>query len=132
GPTGAIGPTGPKGGTGLTGATGPTGPQGIQGVTGPTGPSVTGPTGPQGPTGAKGDTGTGLDIKGTYESVEALKLAVPSPAQGDMYNVGAVAPFTIYMWDTTKEPPDWVSQGQLQGAKGETGPQGEAGPTGPT
>ena len=137
GDTGATGPTGPIGATGAVGptgpaVTGPTGPQGIQGVTGPTGPSVTGPTGPQGPTGAKGDTGTGLDIKGTYESVEALKSAVPSPAQGDMYNVGAVAPFTIYMWDTTKEPPDWVSQGQLQGAKGETGPQGEAGPTGPT
>lgn len=83
--------------------------------------------GPQGP---KGDTGTGLDIKGTYESLEALQAGVQSPAQGDMYNVGAAAPYTIYMWDTT-DTPGWKSQGQLQGAKGDTGEQGPAGETGP-
>jgi collagen triple helix repeat protein len=83
--------------------------------------------GPQGP---KGDTGTGLDIKGTYESLEALQAGVQSPAQGDMYNVGAAAPYTIYMWDTT-DTPGWKSQGQLQGAKGDPGPQGPKGDTGP-
>ena len=84
--------------------------------------------GPQGP---KGDTGTGLDIKGSYESLKALQAGVQSPAQGDMYNVGAAAPYTIYMWDTT-DTPDWKSQGQLQGAKGDPGPQGPKGDTGDT
>lgn len=104
---------------------------GLKGETGPKGDK--GDTGAQGP---KGDTGTGLDIKGTYASLDELRAAVTGPQQGDMYNVGAAAPFTIYMWDTTKEPPDWVSQGQLQGPKGEQGvpgpqgPQGEPGPAG--
>ena len=98
---------------------------GLKGETGPKGEK--GDTGDQGP---KGDTGTGLDIKGTYESLEALRQAVQSPQQGDMYNVGAVAPFTIYMWDDGEN--DWVSQGQLQGPKGDTGPQGPKGDTGDT
>ena len=96
---------------------------GLKGETGPKGDK--GDTGDQGP---KGDTGTGLDIKGTYESLEALRQAVQSPQQGDMYNVGAVAPFTIYMWDDGEN--DWISQGQLQGPKGEQGPQGQKGDTG--
>lgn len=98
---------------------------GLKGETGPKG--AKGDTGDQGP---KGDTGTGLDIKGTYESLEALRQAVQSPQQGDMYNVGAVAPFTIYMWDDGEN--DWISQGQLQGPKGDTGPQGPKGDTGDT
>ena len=70
--------------------------------------------------GEKGDTGAtgkGLDIQGTYATLSALQAAVTSPEQGDMYNVGAAAPYTIYMFDTTL---GWVSQGQLQGAKGTT------------
>lgn len=107
-------------------AEGPPGPQGEKGD-----------TGEQGPQGEKGDTGTGLDILGTYESLEALQAAVQSPGQGDMYNVGAAAPYTIYMWDATDGTGEWISQGQLQGAKGDKGdtgpegPQGEPGPTGP-
>ena len=89
-----------------------------------------GPQGPVGPPGPKGETGTGLDIKGTYESVEALKAAVSDPKQGDMYNVGTEAPYTIYMWDTTDSPPLWKALGQLQGAKGEKGDPGEPGPPG--
>ena len=104
---------------------GETGAQGEKGDTGDTGPQ--GPEGPQGP---KGDTGTGLDILGTYDSLESLQAAVQSPSQGDMYNVGAIAPYTIYMWDETSGTGDWVSQGQLQGAKGDTGPQGPQGEPG--
>ncbi len=89
-----------------------------------------GPQGPIGPQGPKGDPGTGLDIKGTYESVEALKAAVSDPKQGDMYNVGTEAPYTIYMWDTTDSPPLWKALGQLQGEKGEKGDPGEPGPPG--
>lgn len=108
---------------GIKGEAGEIGPQGPEGPTGP--------QGVQGPKGEKGDTGTGLDILGTYDSLEALRSGVPAPNQGDTYNVGAVAPYTIYMWDTTNLPGDWISQGQLQGPIGPEGPQGPAGQTGP-
>ena len=131
GPAGPQGATGPQGEKGDTGATGPQGPKGDTGETGPQGPKGdTGETGPQGP---KGDTGTGLDIRGTYASVEALEAAVQTPGQGDMYNVGTASPYTIYMWDESAGA--WLSQGQLQGPagpQGETGPQGEKGDTGET
>lgn len=129
--TGPAGPQGEPGAKGEKGDTGATGPQGEKGETGATGPQgEKGDTGAQGPQGPKGDTGTGLDIKGTYDSVELLEAAVQSPQQGDMYNVGASAPYTIYMWDETSGTGDWVSQGQLQGAKGDTGPQGPQGEPG--
>jgi hypothetical protein len=67
--------------------------------------------------GKRGKTGKGLDIKGTYDTLEALDTAVTAPVQGDMYNVGTEAPYTIYMYDTEH---GWVSQGQLQGANGIT------------
>ena len=130
GPKGEPGDIGPQGPKGDQGEPGPQGPKGETGQTGPLGPKgETGETGPQGPKGDKGDTGTGLDIKGTYESPEALRSAVTQPQQGDMYNVGASAPYTIYMWDETGEP-DWKSQGQLQGPQGERGPEGPQGPKG--
>lgn len=89
-----------------------------------------GTQGEKGEKGDKGDTGTGLDILGTYGSLEELRQGVPSPQQGDMYNVGAVAPYTIYMWDATGGSGDWVSQGQLQGPPGEQGAQGDPGADG--
>ena len=89
----------------------------------------TGAQGIQGPPGPQGNPGTGLDILGTYDTLEALKAAVTQPKQGQMYNVGTSYPYTVYMWDTT-EGGQWLSQGQLQGAKGDTGdtgPQGQPG-----
>ena len=129
GPKGDTGPTGPQGEKGETGATGPQGPKGDTGETGPQGPK--GDPGEQGPQGPKGDTGTGLDIKGTYDSEELLETMVVNPQQGDMYNVGTSAPYTIYMWDATTPPGQWISQGQLQGPQGERGPEGPEGPQGP-
>lgn len=117
-----------RGEQGAQGIQGPAGPQGEQGPVGPQGPP--GETGPQGPQGEKGDAGTGLDILGTYNNLEALQSAVTQPQQGDMYNVGTTAPYTVYMWDTTNGG-KWISQGQLQGAKGDTGPQGPQGERGP-
>ena len=117
-----------RGEQGAQGIQGPAGPQGEQGPVGPQGPP--GETGPAGPQGEKGDTGTGLDIRGTYASLEALQAAVTQPQQGQMYNVGTEAPYTVYMWDTTNGG-KWISQGQLQGAKGDTGPQGPQGDPGP-
>lgn len=106
-------------------------PEQLAELTGPEGPQgPKGPQGPQGVQGPKGDAGTGLDILGTYTSVEALQSAVTTPAQGDMYNVGETAPYNVYMWDTTNGG-EWLNQGQLQGAKGEQGPQGIQGPPGP-
>lgn len=106
-------------------------PEQLAELTGPEGPQgPRGPQGPQGVQGPKGDAGTGLDILGTYTSVEALQSAVTTPAQGDMYNVGETAPYNVYMWDTTNGG-EWLNQGQLQGAKGEQGPQGIQGPIGP-
>ena len=117
-----------RGEQGPQGIQGPAGPQGEQGPVGPQGPP--GETGPQGPQGEKGDAGTGLDILGTYNNLGALQSAVTQPQQGDMYNVGTTAPYTVYMWDTTNGG-KWISQGQLQGAKGDTGPQGPQGDPGP-
>lgn len=144
GPKGDVGPQGPKGDKGDTGSQGPQGekgetgsqgPQGEKGETGAQGPKgdqgEEGPEGPQGPKGDKGDTGTGLDILGTYDTLGALQSAVTQPSQGHMYNVGTSEPYTIYMWDTTEGEGQWISQGQLQGAKGDTGPQGPTGKTGP-
>lgn len=157
GPQGATGARGATGAQGEPGQQGETGPQGEPGVSagfgtpqatidGNTGtPSVeitaSGPDtakvfsfafhnlkGQTGAKGDKGDTGTGLDILGTYDTLEALKAAVQEPVQGQMYNVGTSAPYTIYMWDDGAN--DFMSQGQLQGAKGETGetgPKGEPG-----
>ena len=117
-----------RGEQGKQGVQGPQGPRGEQGPAGPQGPP--GETGPQGPQGEKGDAGTGLDILGTYDNLEALQSAVTQPQQGNMYNVGTTAPYTVYMWDTTNGG-KWISQGQLQGAKGDTGPQGPQGERGP-
>ena len=106
-------------------------PEQLAELTGPEGPQgPKGPQGPQGVQGPKGDAGTGLDILGTYESVEALQTAVTNPQQGNMYNVGQSEPYNVYMWDTTNGG-EWLNQGQLQGAKGEQGPQGIQGPIGP-
>ena len=80
-----------------------------------------GQTGATGAKGEKGDTGTGLDIKGTYASIDALSAAVASPEQGDMYFIGTAAPYTVYMWDTTSGTGAWISQGALQGTKGDAG-----------
>ena len=71
--------------------------------------------GSKGDKGDPGETGKGLDIKGVYGSLSELQAAVTSPDQGDMYNVGTSAPYTIYMWDAAL---GWVSQGKLQGASG--------------
>lgn len=75
---------------------------------------------PKGDKGDKGDQGEGLDILGTYDTLEALQQAVQNPVQGDIYQIGTVAPYTLYMWDET-DTPGWISLGQLQGPTGADG-----------
>ena len=147
GPQGEVGPRGPQGvqgevgPQGIQGEVGPQGPQGIRGEVGPQGEKGdTGPQGPQGevgpqgpqglqgPQGEVGPQGKPFIIMGSaYSTLEELQETVTNAEIGDMYNVGVSAPYTIYRWTGT----EWESQGQLEGPRGETGPQGEVGPQGP-
>ena len=136
GPKGDTGPQGERGLRGLQGATGEQGPQGERGPQGATGPQgergPQGATGPQGPKGDKGEQGTGVTIKGRYDSLSALIAAHPKGNEGDAYMVGV----NLYAWSGT----EWIDCGNIQGPKGDkgdTGPQGlrgiqgEKGATGP-
>ena len=116
---GQIGPPGPQGPKGDPGDVGPQGPKGDPGDAGPQGPK--GDPGPQGP---QGEPGTGLNIKGTVDNV----LSLPSiAANGDVWNVGTIPPFDLYLYaDGT-----WTNIGQLQGPEGPQGPKGDPGDAGP-
>ena len=115
-PVNIMGPIGPTGPQGPKGDTGPQGPKGDTGDTGPQGPKGdTGDTGPQGP---KGDTGADFKVLDYYATLDALKLAVPSPDIGVAYGVGSAVPYDIYIYGETA---GWVNNGPLQGAQGETG-----------
>lgn len=83
--------------------------------------------GEKGERGEKGETGKGFHILGTYATAEALAAAVTDAEQGDFYNVGAAAPYTIYMWDDAQ---GWQNQGKLQGPSGAKGDTGATGATG--
>ena len=127
GDKGDTGPQGEKGDTGATGPTGPEGPRGPQGEQGPQG--QTGPQGEQGPAGPKGETGSGFRVLGYYASKAALDAAKKATAAaGDAYGVGTSAPYDIYIFDGITG--EFVNNGPLQGAKGDTGPTGPQGPKG--
>lgn len=101
---GDIGPQGPKGDTGDPG------PQGSKGDTGPQGP--------------QGEPGRGLNISGTVE--DALSLPV-SAENGDVWNVGTIPPYDLYLYNDGT----WTNLGPLQGAEGPQGPKGDTGDVGP-
>ena len=103
------------------GATGAPGAKGDKGDIGPIGPQ--GPTGPQGERGETGKDGTGVTIKGSYESEEALKAAHPTGTAGDAYLVAG----NLYVWSGE----DWTNVGEIKGPKGDKGDTGAVGPTGP-
>ena len=99
----------------------------MQGIKGETGPQ--GPQGPQGPAGANGKDGTSLHIEDTYDTLAALKNAIPA-GDANMYYVREDG--NCYIWSEQTE--DWVSVGPLRGPQGPQGPagaQGETGPQGP-
>lgn len=131
----APGPEGPEGPQGEPGKDGEQGPQGEPGKDGEQGPQ--GEPGKDGERGPQGEPGKGLDILGTYATLDDLRASVIGASQGDMYNVGTAAPYNVYMWEQTEL--DWIDQGQIQGPPGpqgepgkdgEQGPQGEPGPQG--
>jgi hypothetical protein len=129
GDKGDTGPQGEKGDTGATGPTGPEGPRGPQGEQGPQG--QTGPQGESGPAGPKGETGRGLTVLSYYASKAALDAAQKGTAKaGDAYGVGAEEPYDIYIFDGIAG--EFINNGPLQGAKGDTGPEGPQGPKGDT
>lgn len=127
GDKGDTGPQGKKGDTGATGPTGPEGPRGPQGEHGPQG--QTGPQGKQGPAGPKGETGSGFKVLGYYGTKAALDAAQKATAAaGDAYGVGTAEPYDIHIFDGITG--EFVNNGPLQGAKGDTGPTGPQGPKG--
>ena len=104
------------------GDTGPEGPRGPQGKTGPQG--ETGPVGP------KGETGSGFKVLGYYGTKAALDAAQKATAAaGDAYGVGTEEPYDIYIFDGITG--EFINNGPLQGAKGDTGPEGPQGIQGP-
>ena len=128
GDKGDTGPQGEKGDTGATGPTGPEGPRGPQGEQGPQG--QTGPQGEQGPAGPKGETGSGFKVLGYYGTKAALDAArKATAAAGDAYGVGTAEPYDIYIFDGITG--EFINNGPLQGAKGETGERGPQGIQGP-
>lgn len=127
GDKGDTGPQGEKGDTGATGPTGPEGPRGPQGEQGPQG--QTGPRGETGPVGPKGETGSGFKVLGYYGTKAALDAAQKATAAaGDAYGVGTAEPYDIYIFDGITG--EFINNGPLQGAKGDTGPTGPQGPKG--
>lgn len=90
----------------------------------------------------RGKPGHGLNIKGVYETLQALENNITAPTVGDIYQVGNQL---LYLWNGTK----WAYLGSYKGDKGDKGdpftyedfteeqlenlkgPQGEIGPQGP-
>ena len=69
-----------------------------------------------------GRDGKSFEIKGYYASTAALEEGVPAPAPGDAYCVGSTAPYDVYIYDGVSG--EWVNNGTIQGAKGDTGAAG--------
>lgn len=94
--------------------------------------SIKGPIGPPGKNGVKGDpgeAGSSFAILGYFDTLDALKAAVPNPKAGDVYGVGTAPPYNIYIWDSVHGK--WVPNGNLQGPQGKQGIQGPEGKQGP-
>lgn len=155
GPQGEVGPMGPPG------PQGPVGEQGPTGATGPLGPpGPTGAQGPQGPQGEKGDTGpagqsiTIVGAFGTSKTPNDLPANGFIPANWDspgnpandvqlvpgnalIYtNVPETDPLYGHLYEyvgtgTGFDANGWVDLGDIQGPKGDTGPQGPQGIQGP-
>lgn len=82
--------------------------RGAKGDTGLRGPA--GAPGEKGEKGEPGKDGTGLEVKGTYPTLQALRQAHPVGAVGDMYLVGT-SEFSLYVW--TAEDNDYIYSGSL-------------------
>ena len=72
----------------------------------------------KGAKGEKGDPGTGIKIKGKYDSLSALQAAHPKADEGDAYMAGV----NLYVWNGSA----WIDCGNAQGPKGDKGDKGDA------
>lgn len=72
----------------------------------------------KGAKGEKGDPGTGIKIKGKYDSLSALQAAHPKADEGDAYIAGV----NLYVWNGSA----WIDCGNVQGPKGDKGDKGDA------
>ena len=72
----------------------------------------------KGEKGDKGEPGTGIKIKGKYDSLSALQAAHPKANEGDAYMVGV----NLYVWNGNA----WIDCGNVQGPKGDKGDKGDA------
>ena len=72
----------------------------------------------KGAKGEKGDPGTGIKIKGKYDSLSALQAAHPKADEGDAYMAGV----NLYVWNGSA----WIDCGNVQGPKGDKGDKGDA------
>lgn len=100
----------------------PVASQNIKGPTGNAGPQ--GPKGDTGPQGPQGEPGKGLDIKGTVDNTLSLP---PTAENGDVWNVGTMPPYDLYLYNDGT----WTNLGPLQGPEGPQGPKGDQGDIGP-
>ena len=87
--------------------------------------NITIPRGDKGDPGERGADGTGIAIKGSYESVDALKEAHPTGTEGDAYLISG----NLYVWSATSS--NWENAGTIQGPQGPQGVQGKQGIQGP-
>jgi hypothetical protein len=71
----------------------------VQGPPGPPGQSIRGPRGYPGPEGPQGLPGTGLEIKGSYDTYGDLLRDKPIGQQGDTYIIGYASPYACYIWE---------------------------------
>ncbi len=76
-----------------------------------------GPTGPR---------GYGINIQGTYNSIDELIKDHPTGCNGDCYIINGF----LYLWDIDKKV--WKKEGKIEGPTGPTGPKGDTGLTGNT
>ena len=79
-----------------------------------------GDTGLPGPTGPQGPAGTGVNILGSYDTLEELKAAHPTGNVGDAYMIKT----NMYIWSETIS--DWTNVGNIQGPQGEKGVDGKS------
>ena len=84
--------------------------------------------GPQGKgeQGPQGNDGTGVNILGSYNTLEDLQREVAHGSVGDAYLVDGV----LYIWSLNED--DWVSVGNIKGPQGSKGAQGSQGAQGST
>ena len=82
-------------------------------------PAAVNVKGAKGEKGEKGDPGTGITIKGKYDSLSALQAAHPKADEGDAYMAGT----NLYVWNGSA----WIDCGNVQGPKGEKGDPGSKG-----